>query len=159
MHVHCTLAHIIIIIIVLLLLLFLLYRGSEIIIKKRYKQHIRNSMIKGDPSPPLELTRGLNNNPVGFEYLIIVDFEATCEQHNPPDYIHEVIEFPALLFNIKELKVVRLIIIVIAIHVYILCNLLCWFDHNALVYIRPLIMICYFMYVRRTSFIVIVDQY
>ncbi len=70
-------------------------------------------MIKSDPSPPAELARGLNSNPMGFEYLIIVDFEATCEQHNPRDYIHEVIEFPALLFDMKELKVVRRLVIII----------------------------------------------
>ena len=78
------------------------------IITKRYKQHFKTSIIKNDPSPPPDLARAINPNPMGFEYLVIVDFEATCESHNPPDYVHEIIEFPALLFNIRELNVVRL---------------------------------------------------
>lgn len=81
-------------------------------------------MIKAavDPAPPPELTRGLNHNPLGFQYLVIVDFEATCERPNPPDYVHEIIEFPALLFNIDQLKVVSIVIIVIKI---ILIDLRC----------------------------------
>lgn len=33
------------------------------------------------------------------EYLLIIDFEATCEEKNPPGYPHEIIEFPAVLVN------------------------------------------------------------
>ena len=36
----------------------------------------------------------------------MLDFEATCEDPNPPDYVHEIIEFPVVLLNLKTLKVV-----------------------------------------------------
>ena len=62
--------------------------------------------MQNDPSPPFELSGDLDSNPLGFTYLVVVDFEATCEEVNPPDYIHEIIEFPALLFNVKTLEVV-----------------------------------------------------
>lgn len=29
----------------------------------------------------------------------MIDFEATCEERNPPDYKHEIIEFPAVLVS------------------------------------------------------------
>lgn len=48
----------------------------------------------------------MQTNPYGFDYLLILDFEATCEPINPPDYIHEIIEFPVLLFSLTTLSVV-----------------------------------------------------
>ena len=36
----------------------------------------------------------------------ISDFEATCEEKNPPGYPHEIIEFPAVLVSSKEKKIV-----------------------------------------------------
>ena len=76
------------------------------IITKRYKQHMKNTLIRSDPTPPPELARTLDTNPLNLKYLVIVDFEATCEEQNPADYVHEVIEFPALLFNMQELRIV-----------------------------------------------------
>lgn len=42
---------------------------------------------------------------MGLKYLCILDFEATCEEVNPPDYIHEIIEFPVVLLNLTTLKI------------------------------------------------------
>ncbi len=36
----------------------------------------------------------------GFDYLVVVDFEATCEEKNAQDYPHEIIEFPAVLIDV-----------------------------------------------------------
>ena len=36
----------------------------------------------------------------GFDYLVVVDFEATCEEKNNGDYPHEIIEFPAVLIHV-----------------------------------------------------------
>lgn len=44
----------------------------------------------------------MDQNPHCFEFLLVVDFEATCEEVNPPDHLFEIIEFPALLFRIKD---------------------------------------------------------
>ena len=82
------------------------FRGSDTIVCKRYKQQLRRTIIESDPSPPPELARHLTTNPLGLHYLLIIDFEATCEAVNPPDYIHEIIEFPVLLFNMKTKEIV-----------------------------------------------------
>ncbi|XP_069698473.1 3'-5' exoribonuclease 1-like [Periplaneta americana] len=39
-------------------------------------------------------------------YYVIVDFEATCEEVNAPDYPHEIIEFPAVLVSTEKQAVV-----------------------------------------------------
>ena len=44
---------------------------------------------------------------VGYvDYYIVIDFEATCESTNPPGYLHEIIEFPAVLVNAQTYEVV-----------------------------------------------------
>lgn len=39
-------------------------------------------------------------------FYCVIDFEGTCEEENPKDYIHEIIEFPAVLVNATTLEVV-----------------------------------------------------
>ena len=39
------------------------------------------------------------------EYLIVIDFEATCEEKNYPDYPHEIIEFPAIIIRVDDVQV------------------------------------------------------
>lgn len=47
-------------------------------------------------------------NPLNLDYLIVIDFEATCRQDCPEDWLYEIIEFPALLLNARTLKVVSI---------------------------------------------------
>ena len=82
------------------------YRGSDTILNKRYKQHHKRQLVQSDPSPPFELRNIINTNPLGLKYLLVLDFEATCESVNPRDYIHEIIEFPVLLIEVASLKIV-----------------------------------------------------
>lgn len=35
------------------------------------------------------------------DFFIVIDFEATCEERNPIDYQHEIIEFPAVLVQVR----------------------------------------------------------
>lgn len=42
-----------------------------------------------------------------YDYLCIIDFEATCEIANPSGFQHEIIEFPAVLLNTKTLQIVH----------------------------------------------------
>jgi hypothetical protein len=37
-----------------------------------------------------------------FDYLIVVDFEATCEKNKYTNYPHEIIEFPAVLIHVHR---------------------------------------------------------
>lgn len=39
-------------------------------------------------------------------FYCVIDFEGTCEEENPKDYIHEIIEFPAVLVDATTLEVV-----------------------------------------------------
>jgi len=45
---------------------------------------------------------------VFFDFLVVVDFEATCHEGNinPPGFIHEIIQFPAVLVNVRKLKII-----------------------------------------------------
>ena len=41
-----------------------------------------------------------------FNYLLIIDFEATCQEHNPSGFKYEIIEFPIILIDTYEQRVV-----------------------------------------------------
>lgn len=41
-----------------------------------------------------------------YDYICVVDFEATCEVDNPSDFHHEIIEFPIVLINTHTLEIV-----------------------------------------------------
>ena len=81
-------------------------RGIEQVLRKRLKNVLRREVLLKDPSPPSDLLHSLDTNPYHLDYLCLLDFEATCEGENPPDYIHEIIEFPVLLLNLKTLEIV-----------------------------------------------------
>ena len=40
------------------------------------------------------------------DYFVVIDFEGTCEEENAAGYIHEIIEFPAILVNARTLEIV-----------------------------------------------------
>jgi hypothetical protein len=42
-----------------------------------------------------------------FEYIAVVDFEATCEQNAKNDYPHEIIEFPVVLIDVQQQTIVN----------------------------------------------------
>lgn len=46
------------------------------------------------------------NTDTYFDYICVVDFEATCEENNPPNYLHEIIEFPMVLIDTHTLEIV-----------------------------------------------------
>lgn len=41
-----------------------------------------------------------------YDYLIVIDFEATCQENNL-NYNHEIIEFPAVLVDCHSREIVR----------------------------------------------------
>ena len=65
-------------------------------LKKRLKSYYKEQKL------PCTLIEGQY-----YPYMIVVDFEATCEETNPTDYLHEIIEFPAVLIDTTSLTVVR----------------------------------------------------
>jgi 3'-5' exoribonuclease 1 len=41
-----------------------------------------------------------------YDYLLVLDFEATCEEPTPPNYLHEIIEFPVVVVEVSSCRVV-----------------------------------------------------
>lgn len=75
-----------------------LCRGSADVLKRRLKDHYSKESLK---------MAGLSSDvPIQFDYLCVIDVEATCQEINPVDYIHEIIEFPIVLLNTKTLQIV-----------------------------------------------------
>eukprot|EP00057_Strongylocentrotus_purpuratus_P034724 XP_796324.3 PREDICTED: 3'-5' exoribonuclease 1 [Strongylocentrotus purpuratus] len=71
--------------------------GSADVLKRRLKDHYSKESLK---------MAGLSSDvPVQFDYLCVIDVEATCQEINPVDYIHEIIEFPIVLLNTKTLQI------------------------------------------------------
>jgi len=72
--------------------------GKHDSVKKRLKEHFKNLFLK---------EAGLDFRPHRtFDYLVVVDFEATCEDKNSPDYPHEIIEFPSVLVDTRSGSIV-----------------------------------------------------
>ena len=90
-----------------MVLIILVYSGSDEILRKRLKSHLRRELIQSDPTAPSDLVAQTTLNPYGLDYICVLDFEATCQEKNPTDFIHEIIEFPVLLLNLQTLCVVR----------------------------------------------------
>lgn len=40
-----------------------------------------------------------------YDYLAVIDFEATCEENNP-GFRHEIIEFPVVLVDVEKMEIV-----------------------------------------------------
>ncbi|KAK2859146.1 hypothetical protein Q5P01_003766 [Channa striata] len=74
-------------------------RGVKDVMKKRLKSHYKKqklmqSAAEGGPTDTY------------YDYICVVDFEATCEEDNPSDYLHEIIEFPMVLIRTHTLEIV-----------------------------------------------------
>ncbi|XP_014662783.1 PREDICTED: 3'-5' exoribonuclease 1-like [Priapulus caudatus] len=77
-------------------------RGSKEILKKRLKhfyKRMKLEKLKGGTHP-----YALHHE-VFYDYLCVIDYEATCESTNKPSYKHEIIEFPIVLVNVKTLEI------------------------------------------------------
>jgi len=73
--------------------------GFKNIIKKRLKTHYKKQELA--KSLPEMLPENLL-----LPYYIVIDFEATCTESESDDYLNEIIEFPAVLYNSKTKQVV-----------------------------------------------------
>lgn len=75
-------------------------RGTKDVLRKRLKAHERRRVLTAagieDPNTPRQ----------HYTHLLVIDFEATCEEHQTKDYVHEIIEFPAVLVRVDDVAVV-----------------------------------------------------
>lgn len=64
--------------------------------KKRLKSHYKKQ----------KLMQSAAEADTYYDYICVVDFEATCEEDNPPNFLHEIIEFPMVLISTHTLEIV-----------------------------------------------------
>jgi 3'-5' exoribonuclease 1 len=96
--------------------------GKKEVLQKRLKSHYKMINLKSadlnssaqklvDEVPSCSST-GTNvaslNFKCKFDYVCVIDFEATCTENKIADYPHEIIQFPVVLINMKTFQVVRL---------------------------------------------------
>ncbi|XP_025062361.1 3'-5' exoribonuclease 1 isoform X1 [Alligator sinensis] len=71
-------------------------RGVKDVLKKRLKNYYKKQkLMQKEPTDEESY----------YDYICVVDFEATCEEGNPPEFIHEIIEFPIVLVNTHTLEI------------------------------------------------------
>ncbi|KAK3096047.1 hypothetical protein FSP39_022478 [Pinctada imbricata] len=72
-------------------------RGVNDVLKKRLKSYYRQrKLMKAKVKPPGDAI---------YDYILVIDFEATCDE-NSPGYQHEIIEFPVILVDAHEKKII-----------------------------------------------------
>ncbi|KAF7696969.1 3'-5' exoribonuclease 1 [Silurus meridionalis] len=73
-------------------------RGVKDVLKKRLKSYYKKQKLKQSAS--------LGADDSYYDYICVVDFEATCEESNPRNFVHEIIEFPMVLIDTHTLEIV-----------------------------------------------------
>lgn len=73
-------------------------RGYPDVLKKRLKTYFSHKSLDN-------AGLGIPQTQQHYDYLCVIDFEATCERVNAEDYLHEIIEFPIVLVNTKTKQV------------------------------------------------------
>ncbi|NXX80704.1 ERI1 exoribonuclease, partial [Urocolius indicus] len=71
-------------------------RGVKDVLKKRLKNYYKKQKL---------MQKEAINGDSYYDYICVVDFEATCEEGNPPEFVHEIIEFPLVLLNTRTLEI------------------------------------------------------
>jgi 3'-5' exoribonuclease 1 len=71
-------------------------RGVKDVLKKRLKNYYKKQKLMLKESSCADSY---------YDYICIIDFEATCEEGNPPEFLHEIIEFPVVLLNTHTLEI------------------------------------------------------
>ncbi|XP_053318683.1 3'-5' exoribonuclease 1 isoform X2 [Spea bombifrons] len=74
-------------------------RGVKDVLKKRLKNYYKKQKLTH------ALSKDSSNTDTYYDYICVIDFEATCEEGNSRDYDHEIIEFPIVLINTKTLEI------------------------------------------------------
>ncbi|XP_054620918.1 3'-5' exoribonuclease 1 [Dunckerocampus dactyliophorus] len=74
-------------------------RGVKDVMKKRLKSHYKKQKLTQSAAEG-------GGADTYYDYICVVDFEATCEEDNPADFLHEIIEFPVVLISTHTLEIV-----------------------------------------------------
>lgn len=73
--------------------------GKKEVLVKRLKTYYKENNLKLENLNPEVKCK--------FDYICVIDFEATCSECQIRSYPHEIIEFPIVLINMKTLTIVR----------------------------------------------------
>ncbi|CAH2292487.1 3 -5 exoribonuclease 1 [Pelobates cultripes] len=73
--------------------------GVKDVLRKRLKNYYKKQKLTH------VVLKDSSSQDTYYDYICVIDFEATCEECNKPDYIHEIIEFPIVLVNTKTLEI------------------------------------------------------
>ncbi|KAM4810512.1 3'-5' exoribonuclease 1 [Rhinophrynus dorsalis] len=73
-------------------------RGEKDVLRKRLKNYYKKQKLK-------HMVKDSTSTDTYYDYICVIDFEATCEEGNSPDYVHEIIEFPIVLLNTTTLEI------------------------------------------------------
>jgi 3'-5' exoribonuclease 1 len=73
-------------------------RGHKDVLKKRLKNYLKNRKL-------IQAKVCRRTEPL-YDYYIVIDFEATCNEYNPEGFRHEIIEFPVVLIDARTITVV-----------------------------------------------------
>lgn len=71
--------------------------GLKDVLKKRLKNYYKKRK--------LIQTKNFKGRKTKYDYLAVIDFEATCEE-NCQSYRHEIIEFPIVLIDVEKMEIV-----------------------------------------------------
>jgi len=74
-------------------------KGTREVLQKRLKAHVKKQHLA-------ENNLQIKETACYVDFYVVIDFEATCEEPNPPGYFHEIIEFPAILIKADTFEVV-----------------------------------------------------
>ncbi|XP_030625290.1 3'-5' exoribonuclease 1 [Chanos chanos] len=77
-------------------------RGVKDVLRKRLKNYYKKQKLM----QVVEDGGGGDTADTYYDYICVVDFEATCEENNPPEFLHEIIEFPVVLIDTRRLEIV-----------------------------------------------------
>lgn len=76
-------------------------RGVIEVLQRRLKTQIKKEKLS-----QANLKGEMVQNDNELHFYCVIDFEGTCEEDNPLGYVHEIIEFPAVLVDANTLEVV-----------------------------------------------------
>lgn len=79
--------------------LFVIASGEIDIRRLRLKHYYKAQLTFGCENPLAMIEQH-------FEYIAVVDYEATCEYNQGNSFPHEIIEFPVVLIDVQQQKIV-----------------------------------------------------
>lgn len=82
--------------------------GKKEVLRKRLKNYHKQLNLNRENLIQKSNTDDITSPQVDYDYVCVIDFEATCDDVNTNNYPHEIIEFPIVLVNMHTRQIVIL---------------------------------------------------